>query len=191
MVKPCFPVSYCRLVTYHASTQFRYLLFVLMVGLITSCVEVRRDADDQLVKQETIESHNDSLIKLETIEPDIDGIPVFGDTVREQWICDFPGGVESSFPGGSEGWSRFLEKHLVYPADAIDKEIQGRVVLKFKVCEDGKVCDVEAIRGPEILRQAALQAFAYTPDWEPALSKGIPVMSYKQQSILFKLDTSE
>jgi periplasmic protein TonB len=95
--------------------------------------------------------------------------------------------VESEFPGGTRAWGQYLQSHLVYPDKAVRKNIQGTVVLKFIVCNDGTVCNLEAITGPEILRKAAIEAFKNTPQWIPAVQDGRKVKSYKSQPIIFKL----
>lgn len=95
--------------------------------------------------------------------------------------------IESEFPGGSRAWAQYLQKHLAYPNKAVRRDIQGTVVLKFIVCTDGTVCNLEAITGPEILRKAAIEAFKNTPQWIPAVQDGRKVKSYKAQPITFKL----
>ena len=96
--------------------------------------------------------------------------------------------VDSKFPGGLEGWASFLQQNLTYPRKAVRKEIQGTVVLQFIVCTDGTVCDIEAISGPEELREAAVAALKKTPNWIPAIQDGRNVKSYKKQPIVYLLD---
>ena len=95
--------------------------------------------------------------------------------------------IESEFPGGIKAWQHYLNKHLRYPAEAVQKKIQGTVVLQFIVCTDGTVCDIKAIRGPEELKQSALDAMKNTPKWTPAMQNGKQVKSYKKQPIVYRL----
>ena len=96
--------------------------------------------------------------------------------------------VESEFPGGLTAWQKFLAGSLTYPNKAVRKRVQGTVVLQFIVCTDGTVCNVEAISGPELLREAAVKAFKSTPNWVPAEQSGKKVKSYKKQPITFRLE---
>jgi protein TonB len=96
--------------------------------------------------------------------------------------------IESEFPGGLSGWSDFLQQNLTYPRKAVRKEIQGTVVLQFIVCTDGTVCDIEAISGPDELREAAVAALKKTPNWIPAIQDGRNVKSYKKQPIVYRLE---
>ena len=95
--------------------------------------------------------------------------------------------VESSFPDGIPGWQNFLNRNLRYPGNAVKHEIQGTVVLQFVVCTDGSVCDIEAISGPEELRESAIAALKKTPRWIPATQDGKNVRSYKKQPIVYRL----
>ncbi len=96
--------------------------------------------------------------------------------------------IESSFPGGSAGWVRFLNANLVYPGKAIRKKIQGDVVVQFIVSRDGSLSDIEAISGPELLREAAVKVIEMSPKWVPASINGRKVKSYKKQPIMFRLE---
>jgi protein TonB len=95
--------------------------------------------------------------------------------------------IESEFPGGIPAWMKFLSENLTYPDKAVRKNIQGTVVLQFIVCTDGSVCDIEAISGPPLLREAAVKALKNTPNWTPAVQGGKKVKSYKKQPITFRL----
>ena len=96
--------------------------------------------------------------------------------------------VESVFPGGRQGWASFLQENLNYPKKAIKKNIQGTVILKFIVCTDGTVCDIEAISGPEELRKSAVETLKKTPNWVPAYQNGRKVKAYKTQPIIYRLE---
>jgi protein TonB len=95
--------------------------------------------------------------------------------------------IESEFPGGREGWSRFLQQNLTYPGKAVRKRIEGTVILQFIVCTDGTVCNIEAVSGPEELRKSAIEALKKTPNWKPAVQGGKNVKSYKKQPIVYRL----
>ena len=95
--------------------------------------------------------------------------------------------IQSTFPGGLPAWKNFLQRNLRYPQRAIDQRIEGTVLLKFIVCQDGTVCDIQAVSGPEELRETAINVLKKTPNWVPALQNGKVVKSYKKQPITFRL----
>lgn len=96
--------------------------------------------------------------------------------------------IESSYPGGNAAWQRYLYKTLRYPQDAIDNEVQGAVVVQFIVDKAGVVSDVEAISGPQELRDEAVRVIKRSGKWTPAIQNGRKVKSYKKQPIVFRLE---
>jgi TonB family protein len=94
---------------------------------------------------------------------------------------------ESSFPGGDAGWRRFLTDNLVYPRKAIKKNVQGTVLVRFIVDKDGTLSNIEAMDGPELLREAAVDIIRKSPNWKPAQQYGRKVKSYKIQPIAFRI----
>ena len=96
--------------------------------------------------------------------------------------------IESEYPGGASAWQRYLNKNLRYPQDAIDNDIQGTVVVQFIVDKAGAVSDVEAISGPQELRDEAVRVIKKSGQWTPAVQNGRQVKSYKKQPIVFRLE---
>lgn len=96
--------------------------------------------------------------------------------------------IESEYPGGASAWQRYLNKSLRYPQEAIDNEIQGTVVVQFIVDKEGNVSDVEAISGPNELRDEAARVIKKSGKWTPAVQNGRQVKSYKKQPITFRLE---
>lgn len=95
---------------------------------------------------------------------------------------------ESSFPGGPEEYQQFLIKTLKYPREAFKQEIQGIVIVQFKVTKEGKIADMSVIRSVDkTLDEEALRALRKMPDWNPAILGGLPVESFKKQPVAFKL----
>ena len=110
--------------------------------------------------------------------------------VEEDWDKTFTKvEIESSYPGGAAAWQRYLIKTLRYPQEAQDNEIQGTVVVQFIVDKAGVVSEVEAISGPQELRDEAVRVIKKSGQWTPAVQNGRQVKSYKKQPIVFRLET--
>lgn len=105
---------------------------------------------------------------------------------KEEFICRLP--IEAEFPGGVDAWRQFLQQNLSYPETAIEREIEGTVLVQFEVCTDGTVCNIQAIYGPDELKQNAIEVFKKSPKWIPARDYGYNVKSYKKQSIIFRFE---
>lgn len=69
-----------------------------------------------------------------------------------------------------------LAKHtaLHYPKDAKRERIHGMVVLHVRIDKEGHLHDIEAIAGPDKLRQAAVEC-AQQWEYRPYLLNGVPV----------------
>ena len=98
--------------------------------------------------------------------------------------------IESMYPGGAAAWQRYLIKTLRYPQEAQDNEVQGAVVVQFIVDKTGTVSDVEAVSGPQELRDEAVRVIKRSGKWTPAVQNGRQVKSYKKQPIVFRLETN-
>ena len=83
---------------------------------------------------------------------------------------------------------------IVYPEEAKQKQIEGRVPVKFVVGKDGKISDIHVV-GKNIdplLKDAAIKAVAQLPDWIPGEDEhGNKVAVYYTLPINFKLDEKD
>jgi protein TonB len=74
-----------------------------------------------------------------------------------------------------------------YPAMAIKAGIEGTVFVQLLVDKTGAVRDVRVLKGPEILREAALKA-AWKSVWRPAIQNKKPVAVWVAYPVKFKLN---
>jgi len=95
--------------------------------------------------------------------------------------------IESEYPGGKAAWMRYLNKNFHYPQEAADNEIEGSVMVQFIVDKEGNVSNVEAVSGPNELKEEAVRVIKKSGKWNPAIQNGRQVKSYKRQSVLFQL----
>lgn len=67
----------------------------------------------------------------------------------------------------------WLQSQIRYPAEALKRGIEGRVVLSFIVERDGSVSTIELLQSPDrILSEEARRAVAASPKWSPGRQKG-------------------
>jgi len=77
---------------------------------------------------------------------------------------------------------------FTYPAAAKAAGIEGKVVVKFVVTEDGSVTDIQVVKGPEGLRDAVI-AMVKTYKYSPAMRGGQAVSVIQTKVFTFKLTT--
>ena len=96
------------------------------------------------------------------------------------------------FPGGEKALMEYIGKNIVYPVEAKEKEIQGRVFINFVIEKDGSVSTVKVLRGiGGGCDEEAVRAVSSLPKWKPGIQKGKPVRVSYQIPILFKLDNAQ
>ncbi len=82
----------------------------------------------------------------------------------------------------------YLSNNVHYPESARKAGIEGPVLVRFIVNEDGAVSDVEVIRGiGGGCDEEAARAIAAMPHWKPGMQNGIPVKVYFTLPVKFVL----
>ncbi len=102
--------------------------------------------------------------------------------------------VEQSpeFPGGDAALIRFLQQNVVYPQMERDNDIQGRVLLRFIVMEDGQVDSVTVMHSVSPgLDKEAVRVVKKLPKFKPGMQQGKPVRVYFNLPIVYKLQENE
>lgn len=96
----------------------------------------------------------------------------------------------AKFPGGDAAMYQFLARNIRYPEEAAKKDIQGRVIVQFKVQKDGSITDARVARGVDPLLDAeAVRVIESMPKFEPATENGEPVAVWQTMPISFKLSS--
>jgi protein TonB len=91
-------------------------------------------------------------------------------------------------PQSSVDLGQYLSANVHYPTEARKKGIQGRVIVKFVVNEDGSISNAETIRGiGGGCNEEAIRVITAMPKWKPGINKGKLVKVYFNQPITFKL----
>ena len=92
------------------------------------------------------------------------------------------------FPGGVEALMDFVAKNVVYPQEAMDKEISGRVYVSFVIEKDGSVNEVKVMKGiGGGCDDEAVRVIIAMPKWKPGKQDGKPVRVSYMMPITFKL----
>ncbi len=109
---------------------------------------------------------------------------IIEEVVVSQKVFDF---VEQmpSYPGGDKEMQKFILENLVYPAD---KDIEGKVFLKFIIDENGEIQDITVLRSldPEFDAEA-IRLVKSMPKWNPGKQNGEFVAVKFALPIAFKL----
>ena len=94
-----------------------------------------------------------------------------------------------SFRGGEQKLFEFLGNNLVYPKEAIEAGIKGKVFVEFYIEKDGTVCDAKVLRGIGYgCDEEALRVIGLMPKWFPGKAGGHAVRVRYTLPINFKLE---
>ena len=94
-----------------------------------------------------------------------------------------------TFKGGDiNRFREWVQKRVRYPELAAENGIQGRVFITFVVETNGTVSNVSITRSVDaLLDEAAKEAVAASPKWEPGMQRGRPVRVRYSIPIIFQL----
>lgn len=78
-----------------------------------------------------------------------------------------------TFDGGYDSLLVYLATNLIYPAIYSDANIQGKIICRFIVAEDGAILDVRIIQGlDKFLDEEVIRVVRSMPKWQPGRRKG-------------------
>jgi TonB family protein len=97
--------------------------------------------------------------------------------IQEDKVHDFTSLDQApTFPGGMTQFYQFLKRTILYPKEAQEKNIQGKVFLSFTVEKDGELTNIKVDRklggGTD---EEAIRVMKLSPHWIPGLIDKKPV----------------
>ena len=98
--------------------------------------------------------------------------------------------VKPKFNGGDIGeFVKWVFGNIVYPQEAKDAKITGRVTVKFTINTDGTLSDITVLAGPhESLNNEVVRIVSQSPaNWTPGYVNGKPVRVSYVMPVLFQL----
>ena len=83
---------------------------------------------------------------------------------------------------------QWVIKNYRYPQEAVEKKIQGKVIVQLRIDKKG-ILSIKEIRGRNpLLEEEACRIFDGFPQLSPALQRGKPVNILYNYPIVFRLD---
>lgn len=113
-----------------------------------------------------------------------------GDTTRKDVVYDFSS-IEKlpEYPGGMDGFYRYVGKNFKYPEAARRDSISGRLILSFVVEKDGSLSDIKILRDLGAgTGEEAVRLLKESPKWNPGVQDGKPVRVQYTLPIQLNLD---
>lgn len=94
-----------------------------------------------------------------------------------------------SYPGGNAALMKFMSDHLIYPTEAVENNIQGKVMVQFIVKKDGTIGEIKVSRGVHpLLDNEAIRLVSSFPNFSPGRNAmGEPIDAWYTLPVSFKL----
>ncbi|MCF8298965.1 MAG: energy transducer TonB [Saprospiraceae bacterium] len=97
-----------------------------------------------------------------------------------------------SYPGGENARAKFIEKNLNYPQDAILKQVEGTVYVKFIVEKDGSISNISILKGiGSGCDEETIRVLKLMPKWKAGTNKGEKVRVFLTMPVKFKLEKED
>jgi TonB family protein len=115
--------------------------------------------------------------------------PLYDIINKEEIILSFSE-IETfpEYPGGEDARINFLRENLVYPQEAKEQRMEGKVLVSFVVEKDGSLTNFEILKSAHpILDEEVLRVVKLMPNWEPGEIEGKTVKVRYQIPVNFAL----
>lgn len=84
---------------------------------------------------------------------------------------------------------KFMAEQIKYPAEAVQKKVQGRVIVQFVVRKDGTLGNITVLRSVDPLLDAeAIRVIGQMPKWKPGMAGGEAVNVKFTLPVSFRLN---
>lgn len=98
-----------------------------------------------------------------------------------------------SFPGGESELMKYIYANVVYPEEALDNKVEGRVIVRFVVSPTGDVTEIEILKSTGNssnllpLENEAKRVIGTLPTWKPGKQNGVAVPVYYTVPVTFSI----
>lgn len=98
----------------------------------------------------------------------------------------------AEFPGGLHALYAYMAENLKYPENAYNKNIQGKVTVRFEVKKDGSIGEASVVKSldPE-LDAAAIEFVKGFPKWIPGKENGVAIDSFFVLPVTFSIISTD
>lgn len=156
--------------------KHKLLIAIVLLGYTSTNAQISENKDS------LVTAERDSLDRVKILDKIL--IEEKRNTLKaEDFLDEMP-----SFHGGIAALYKFLSSNVEYPAECAEKNIQGKVIVRFTVFKDGSVGDVGLSKSVDPLLDAeAMRVVKLMPNWNPGMLDGQPVNVWYELPISFVL----
>jgi hypothetical protein len=182
--------------SFHSGSQGNYLKSYSFYIRVVRTFGTYNQVEPNIVKEEEVKEEDEikEVEKLEDTkirtfnqdETKNDGVVAPEDDVEDNIFTVVQ--IPAEFPGGQQGWIRYLERTLNRDLPVEKGAPSGKytVVISFIVGKDGTISKLKAENDPGYgTKEEAVRVIQLGPKWKPAVQNGRNVIYRHRQSIVF------
>jgi hypothetical protein len=92
--------------------------------------------------------------------------------------------------GGLTEFRNWVQSRVVYPKEAVEGKISGKVTVRFIIERDGSLTNIEEIASPaKVLTDEVARVLGQSPKWSPGMQRGNPVRIFYILPVDFSLNS--
>ena len=179
--------------SFHSGSQGNYLknysFYIRVVRTFGTYNQVEPNDEvkieiDEIKEVETLE--DTKIVTFNKDRTKDEGVVVSEDDVEDKIFTVVQ--IPAEFPGGQQGWIRYLERTLNRDLPVENGAPTGKysVVVSFIVGKDGSISEVKAENDPGYgTKDEAVRVIQLGPKWKPAIQNGRNVIYRHRQAIVF------
>lgn len=119
---------------------------------------------------------------------DLFNIPEEEEKPEDIIICHFPDTDAVFGDGGIKSFQKYVYENLIYNKEAIILGLEGRVIVKFIIDEEGRLVHPEILRGVDpLLDDEVIRVLKNSPRWKPGKQRMRPVKVSFVIPVIFKI----
>ena len=110
--------------------------------------------------------------------------------IEEEAILIYQAEEKPLFQGADANeFSKWVNKRIVYPEEAIQNHVEGRVLIGFTIEKDGKLTNIKVLRSSNnsLLDKEALRVVSTSPQWTPGKQRDRTVRVNYTFPVIFRL----
>lgn len=89
--------------------------------------------------------------------------------------------------GGRKAFKKYLEQNVVYPKEALQNKVEGRVTVEFTIWPNGQLTDFQVIKGiGSGCDEELIRLIKHGPAWTPSKRNGQPVKETAKVRLKFE-----
>lgn len=134
-----------------------------------------------VIGQNNLKENTNSLVKTKS--------DTYTKAAYDFFLCDLFSYEPATFPGGIEGWAKFLSDSLTYPYSGLcyHQPLKVEIKIKFIIETDGSIMHIECLDPLQdsAFYHAAVEVMKISPKWMTAKRNGTAIANAVVQKFIF------